>query len=329
MPSAYVITPNYNGLKFLRNYFRSLLEQTYSDFRIIFIDNASSDGSVEFIKNDYREYVDERIVLIENDANIGFAASNNQGIRLAMSDPQCKYIVCLNNDTVVDRDFLRNLILMAEQIKDAGSVQAKMIWGSRPDLIDSAGLEYSINGLGFNRGAYEPAEKFEWETEIFGCCAGACLYKREALEDVEVDGEYFDEDFFAYYEDFDLALRLRMAGWSSWYAPKSTVYHHKGGTKTFVSDFTIYHNWRNCTWTFLKNMPASLIIRYIPFFLLSKVIQVLINLKRGKTIILKAKYDAYRNLGRIIRKRKNIKRTYESNLKEFLKLKWRVNVPKN
>jgi Predicted glycosyltransferases len=202
-----------------------------------------------------------------------------------------------------------------------------MIWGQNRKLIDSAGLEYSLNGLGFNRGAYEPVENFNERARILGCCAGACLYRREALEDVEVDGEYFDEDFFAYYEDFDLALRLRSAGWDSLYAPDATVYHYKGGTNPFVSDFTVYHNWRNYTWTFIKNMPVDLLLMCLPLFVLTEIIQVLLNIKRGKLIILRAKYDAYRGLGRVMCKRRALKRVPESEIKEYLTMRWSVKVP--
>ncbi|HIH70542.1 MAG TPA: glycosyltransferase family 2 protein, partial [Methanothermobacter thermautotrophicus] len=184
MPETYIITPNLNGVSFLEVYFRSLLRQTYEDFRVVFIDNGSSDGSVEFIKSNFSEYLGDRIILIENHENLGFAASNNQGIRIALDDPHCRYVVCLNNDTEVLPDFIENLILAAGDDERVGSVQARMIWGQNRKLIDSAGLEYSLNGLGFNRGAYEPVENFNERARILGCCAGACLYRREALEDV-------------------------------------------------------------------------------------------------------------------------------------------------
>ncbi|MGB9837667.1 glycosyltransferase family 2 protein [Methanothermobacter sp.] len=328
MPETYIITPNLNGLRFLDAYFRSIIEQTYTDFRIVFIDNGSSDGSVDFIKKNFGDLINLKILLIENDENLGFAASNNQGIRTAMADPECRYIICLNNDTVVLPDFIENLIKEAEKNKNTGSVQAKMIWGQKNDLMDSAGLEYSKNGLGFNRGAYEPVENFDERARILGCCAGACLYRSEALQDIETDGEYFDEDFFAYYEDIDLALRLRNAGWESWYTPDAIVYHHKGGTSPFISDFTVYHSWRNYTWTFIKNMPTKLLLKYFPLFLFTEILQVLLNLKRRKFIIIRAKYDAYRNLGQIIRKRKKVKMVPESDLEEYLTMKWNVKVPK-
>ncbi|MDI9618849.1 glycosyltransferase family 2 protein [Methanothermobacter sp.] len=328
MPETYIITPNLNGLSFLDAYFRSIMKQTYTDFRIVFIDNGSSDGSLDFIKKNFGDLINQKILLIENDENRGFAASNNQGIRVAMDDPKCRYIVCLNNDTMVLPDFLENLIKEAEGSENIGSVQAKMIWGQKKDLMDSAGLEYSKNGLGFNRGAYEPVENFDEHSRILGCCAGACLYRKEALEDIEVDGEYFDEDFFAYYEDFDLALRLRNAGWDSWYTPDAIVYHYKGGTNPFVSDFTVYHNWRNYTWTFIKNMPLKLLLKYFPLFLFTEILQVFLNLKRRKFVILKAKYDAYRNLAKIIRKRKKLKMVPDSDLEEYLIMRWNVRVPK-
>ncbi|MGZ7160822.1 MAG: glycosyltransferase family 2 protein, partial [Methanobacterium sp.] len=230
MTTTYIITPNYNGLHFLKMYFESLLNQTYEDFKILFIDNSDDNSSVHFIEENYDDELKKgKIILIKNPQNYGFARSNNIGIIEALKDEKCEYIICLNNDIKASPEFLEEIINCAKRHPEAGSIQAKMIWGKYPDLIYSAGLEYSKNGLGSNRGAYRSSEEYNHEEEIFGCCAGACIYKREALEDVKIDDEYFDEDFFAYYEDFDLAFRLRWAGWSAWFCP-SVVYHYKGGT---------------------------------------------------------------------------------------------------
>ena len=260
MVTTYIITPNYDGKKFLDKYFTSLHKQTFQEFKIIFVDNSTNNESVDYIKKNYYDDYNN-IILIKNPDNYGFAKANNIGIKTALKDEECKYIICLNNDTYVEPEFLEELINCAVKHPDAGSVQAKLIWGQNSQLIDTVGLEYSKNGLGFNRGAYESVDKYPDEAEIFGCCAGAALYRKQALIDIKINDEYFDDDFFAYYEDFDLALRLRWAGWSAWYTPNAIVYHYKGGTAGGKTDFTVYHEWRNYTWTVFKNLPSSYILK--------------------------------------------------------------------
>lgn len=326
MPETYIITPDFNGEKFLEKYFSSIFNQTYSDFRIIFVDNSSNNDSINYIKKNYSNEINSgKIKIIKNTANYGFARANNQGIKEGFKDPECNYIVCLNNDTEIKEGFLEKLISMANKHPEADSIQSKMIWGQNPDLLDSVGLEYSKNGLGFNRGAYESSDKYNEEEEILGCCAGACLYRREALEDVKLEGEYFDEDFFAYYEDFDLALRLRWAGWSAWYCPEAVVWHYKGGTEEPLSDFTVYYNWRNYTWTLWKNMPSDYLLKKAYLIIICEISQLILNLSRNKFAIFNAKMDAYKNLRKIIIKNKSVnKKISFENLEKWFILKWKV-----
>jgi GT2 family glycosyltransferase len=325
MAETYIVTPDYNGEKFLKKYFSSIFNQTYSDFKIIFIDNSPNNDSINFINENYSDVIKSgKIKIIKNQDNYGFAKANNQGIKEGFKDPECEYIVCLNNDTELKPDFLEKLILMSKKHPEAGSIQSKMIWGQNTDLLDSVGLEYSKNGLGFNRGSYESSDEYNNEEEILGCCAGACLYRREALEDVKLEGEYFDEDFFAYYEDFDLALRLRWAGWNSWYCPEAVVWHYKGGTKEPLSDFTVYYNWRNYTWTLLKNMPSSFLIKNLHLIIACEISQIALNIIRGKFIIIRAKIDGYKSINKFLNKKKLIKKSIDfQEMKKVLILKWR------
>lgn len=245
-----------------------------------------------------------------------------------MNDEECEYIICLNNDTEVEPAFIEELIQSAVKHPGAGSIQAKLIWSQDIKLIDSAGLEYSKNGLGFNRGAYNSINNYNDEVEIFGCCAGAALYRKEALEDIKINNEYFDDDFFAYYEDFDLALRLRWAGWTSWYAPHSIVYHYKGGTAGAKTDFTVYHEWRNYTWTVFKDLPTSYILQKSYLIVVCEISQIVINLIRRKPIIISSKIAAYRNLGKFLKKKKQIKKTVEfKDIEKWFVSRWREVMP--
>lgn len=330
MTETYIITPDFNGKKFLDKYFSSIFNQTYSNFKIIFVDNSPDNDSIDFIKENYSDKLDSKIIIIKNPQNYGFAEANNIGIREAFKDKECRYIICLNNDIEAQPNFLEELIKCSKNHPDAGSIQSKMIWGIKPEFLDSVGIEYSKNGLGFNKGTYELSSQYNHEEEIFGCCAGACLYLKTALEDIKIENDYFDSDFFAYYEDFDVALRLRWAGWSSWYSPESVVYHHKGGTGGVISDFTVYHNWRNYTWTIFKNLPQGYIWKHLHLIILSEISQVALSLLRRKPVILKAKIDAYRSIKKFSRKGEQInKKVPFEELEKWFVMKWKTKVQKS
>jgi GT2 family glycosyltransferase len=323
MAKLYIITPNYNGMKFLDEYFSSLFSQTFKDFKIVFVENSPDCESIDYVKETFPSHL-EKIIFIKNPENYGFARGNNVGIQRALEDDECEYILCLNNDTVSTSDFLENLVHCAEKHPDAGSIQPLIIWGKNHELIDSVGLEYSQNGLGFNRGAYRPIDEYINEEEIFGCCAGACLYRKDALEDIQLHHEFFDEDFFAYFEDIDLALRLRWAGWSAWFTPNARVYHYSGGTAGDKTDFSVYHTWRNYTWTVAKNLPSNYIWRKFYLIILSELSQIALHILRRKPVIFKAKWDAYRNRGKFTSKGKMIKKSVDfKEVEKWFILKWR------
>jgi GT2 family glycosyltransferase len=329
MVKAYIITPNYNGLEFLDRFFKSIFEQSYRNFKIVFVDNSPNDDSIRHIKKNYPGELG-RLVIIKNPENYGFTKANNIGINVALKDKECEYVICLNNDTEVKPDFLEELITSAKKHPYAGSIQAKLIWSQNIKLIDSVGLEYSKNGLGFNRGAFKLVDTYEDEEEIFGCCAGACLYRRAALEDIKVDNDFFDGDFFAYYEDVDLAIRLRWAGWTAWFSPKSIVYHYKGGTTGNKTDFTVYYTWRNYTWTLYKNLPCRYILKNSYLIIACEISQIIVNLLRKKPIIIRSKITAYKNLRIFVKKKKTIKKKVEfKEIEKWFILKWREETPKN
>jgi len=320
-----IVILNYNGKYFLKECLDSVFKQSYNNYQVIFIDNASTDGSVEFVKNRYAQMIiSKRLKIMVNNKNYGFSKGNNIAIKEVLKDREVKYIVTLNNDTIVDRNFLIKLIECAKRNKKAGSVMPKMIWSLNPRLIDSAGILYSKNTLPFARGRFEPVEKYNKEEEIFGCCAGACLYKREALEAIALDGEFFDEDFFCYCEDVDLAFRLRWAGFKSYFCPDAIVYHYGSKTWGVTSDPIIYHTLRNNSWVMFKNLPKDFILKNLHWIIISEIAKPLFNLiVRQKKPAIKAKVNAYKNLYKILKKRKMIKRiTNFEEIEKFFIMKW-------
>lgn len=242
MPAASIIITNWNGQKWLADCLESLRRQSYPDFEIILVDDGSTDGSAAWVAEHYPE-----VRLIRLEQHLGFAGANNVGIRAAGG----RYIVTLNNDTRADPDWLRELIggLAAP---DIGMVAAQMLVWDRPDTLDSAGIKVDWAGFGWNLSAGQPANTAACRRDVFGPCAGAALYRREMLEQIGL----FDEDFYTYYEDIDLAWRAQRAGWRCLYVPTARVLHYHSATGGKASPRKIFLLSRNRWWTIAKNVDA-------------------------------------------------------------------------
>lgn len=249
-------------------------EQVYKDFEIIFIDNGSTDGSAEYVLENYPL---AKVIRLER--NTGFSFANNLGIGLAIKMPFLRYVITLNNDTRVDPRYLEEMVACAERHPDAASVQPKVVNFFDKGVIDSVGILIWSDMSAINRGQKEKdAGQYDKEEEIFGASASAALYRKDCLETVKLgEGQYFDNLHFAYYEDVDLAWRLRLAGFSSAYCPKAVVQHVHSATGKNYSPFKAFHIHRNQYYNIFKNLPISLMVRallLVPvryFFLLASV----------------------------------------------------------
>ncbi|MFN3301842.1 MAG: glycosyltransferase family 2 protein [Patescibacteria group bacterium] len=328
-PKVSIIILNRNGLKDTIECIESLKRITYQDYEVIVVDNGSKGNDPDVLEERYGGY----IRLIRNKGNLGFAEGNNVAIREVIKEGKSEYILTLNNDTTVEPNFLDELVKCAQKYPKAGSIQPKMILAKWPQYIDSVGLELSKTGFGFNKGAYQTPSLFNKEEEILGPCAGAALYKVEALKDVMIDDEIFDKDFFAYYEDFDLALRLRWTGWESFYCHNSIVYHKRGATGGIRSKFTAYYGTRNQNWNLFKNFPIKFILKNFHLIILAQIAQVGINLLKGRFFLLpsiiKGRLDGYLRLRKILAKKRKIKKRVNfSEIEKFLIAKWRIKIPK-
>ncbi|MGV8089314.1 MAG: glycosyltransferase family 2 protein [Methanothrix sp.] len=287
-----VIVLNYNGKGFLDGCLTSLASQTYSDFEVIVVDNGSRDGSPEYIEENY-----PWVRLAKNDENLGFAGGTNVGIRAAKGE----FILTLNNDSRADSRFIEELIKpMADP--EVGVCAAKMLF---PDgRINSAGICISRSGAAWDRGMFEPDRgQYEFMEEVFGACAGAALYRREMLDEIGL----FDEDFFLYLEDVDLAFRARLAGWKCIYVPGARVIHHHGGTAGVGSDLAVYYGNRNIVWYPIKDFPFRLLITSLPFIVARNLAVIPYYALRGQGgVILKSKLDALKGVGKMMGKRKDV-----------------------
>jgi GT2 family glycosyltransferase len=255
-----VLIPNWNGRQFLEECLDALQAQLFHGFETVVVDNGSTDGSQELLRSRFPE-----VRLLALGENRGFAAAMNEGIRAA-STP---LVAFLNNDTRVEPDWLGELVACVERHPRAAAVAPKVLIESTRE-IDSVGDGLGKDLFPYPLGHREPddARAGAKEAEVFAVTGGASLWRREALDEVGL----FDEAFFAYFEDVDLSFRALHAGWELWYAPRSVVLHHRGGTSGGFSDFAFVHPIRNRWFLVKKNVPGSIVLRHLPLIVWSELV---------------------------------------------------------
>lgn len=252
-----IVIVTWNGKPHLERLLPSLLTQdTDKKYKIVIVDNASSDGTREYLSN-YSE-----IDYITLPKNKGFAEPNNAGIRHLFSTYlSIEKIIFLNNDTVVPSTFLSTLYSGFEENPNIGSVQTKIVSFENSNIIDSVGILVDRSMSAINKGQGEiDAGQYDLSSEIFGTTGSAMMISRQALETIDLGGgNYFDPIYFAYQEDVDLAWRLRLSGYVSVYIPGEPVRHVHSATGKNYSAFKAYHIHRNTLFTIVKNMPFPLV----------------------------------------------------------------------
>lgn len=300
------IIVNWNGKKTIEECLDSILAQTYPNTEIIFVDNNSSDNSLELVKQKYK--IDKLIIL---ERNYGYAEANNIGFKYT----QGEYIALVNNDSVLENNWLEKAmdVFHRDEHTNLGSVATKIINYHQKHLIDSAGVEY----LGF--GAcwdykYLPANSLEvnQRKRVFGACATASLYRKKVIEEIGL----FDPRYFIYFEDTELAFRLRLFGYECIYEPGAVCSHYGGRIQDKNNKLYIDYGRRNIEFLFLKNMQGSLFAKYFLSHFLYEFTLFLFFLSVGKGIpFVKAKIQFLKNLGYLLRERKKLKLTLKKSNK--------------
>ena len=273
----------WNALRWLPACLSSLWGQSLAPVQLIVRDNASTDGTADWLRRELGSRPDVDLVLGTD--NAGFARAHNDAIRRASGD----YVCLLNQDIVLDAEFLATACAAFDR-RDVGSVQGKLyqLTGdlSRTDTVDSAGLAIGRNRRVTSRGQGRAgAADYATREEIFGADGACPVYRLAALNDARIstgrgEAEYFDEDFFMYKEDVDLAWRLRLLGWSTVYAPEAVAWHGRGaGESAAMSPVDVIRSrrgipswirrvsWRNQRLTQLKNETLGDLVRDLPWVL--------------------------------------------------------------
>ena len=294
-PKLSVVVVNWNGRRWIRRCLQHLQTQDFRDFETLVVDNGSDDGSLEIISNEYPE-----VKLLARRENIGFAAANNYAAKIARSE----WLVLLNNDAFPDRCWLLNLTDAAEKNPQFAGFASCQLLHDDPTQLDGAGDTYHCAGIAWRAGHRQPyGSPWDQPREIFGPCAAAAMYRRR--EFLACGG--FDEDYFCYFEDVDLAFRMQLQGNRFFYVPHAKVRHVGSASHGHVSALARYHGHRNMVWTFLKNMPPPLFWRYLPLHiavLLAALIRSTVCLRPGPTW--RGKRDALRGLRSILDKRRAV-----------------------
>lgn len=251
VPAVSVIVVAYNAGEYLQPCIDALSRQSFAHFEAVIVDNASSDAAVKALK-----LPDARFRIDPVGENIGFAAANNRATRASAA----RWIATLNPDAVPDVRWLEHLLDATGRWAQAGAFGSTQLSMDDPTRLDGAGDVWHAAGVAWRALEQQPAATAPEEGETFAVCAAGALYDRALF--LELGG--FDEQFFCYCEDVDLAFRMRARGWGAIQVRDAVIHHAGSGTTGRSSDFTLYYGHRNRIWTFVKNTPGWLFWLLIP-----------------------------------------------------------------
>ncbi|MFA5821407.1 MAG: glycosyltransferase family 2 protein [Candidatus Gracilibacteria bacterium] len=270
MPKLLVVLINYNHADYLGKCVESILNQSYQDLNLLFIDNNSTErDGLSFMHEKYDH--DPRVTIISNTTNKGYAKAANQGIKVALSR-EAEYVAIANPDIIYSPEYFEKILHRLARSPKVASITGKIYMydfkNNKPtDIIDSVGLfAYRDRRIIDDGQGMIDEGRFSEEKEVFGISGSCPTYRISALEDSKIMDEYFDEDFFMYKEDVDLSWRLNLFGWKNLYYPQAIAYHGRGTgifqrftkkdmlkNRKTLTHFQKRHSFRNQHWMQLKN----------------------------------------------------------------------------
>ena len=271
-----VVVPNWNGADRLPACLRSLAAQERRPDEIVVVDNGSVDASLTVLDELARELAPVPLTVLRNATNRGFAGGVNDGIRYAL-DGGADAVGLFNNDAVAAPTWLAALTAELEARPDVASVTSRFLMADGA-TVDSTGDFYSEWGLPYPRDRDAPSEPVRPSGEVLGATGGASLFRVALFRDIGL----FDERFFAYLEDVDVGLRARLAGHRAWYCATAVAYHDQGSTSRTISGFATRQWFRNLPLLVVKDVPARLLWRVGPRFVLVYVLMIINLFRRGE-----------------------------------------------
>jgi len=269
LPKVSIIILNWNGWQDTLECLESLSKISYPRYEVIVVDNASEDDSVKRIKQWAKKGLIKKFFLLENDKNYGFAEGNNIGIRQVLKEKQSAYVLVLNNDTVVDKKFLNELVKKAESQAKIGVVGPKIYLyppkkgketiqscGAGIDLLRGKLVSYGDGKI--DRGQFEKTRKVEY---VYGTCF---LVKREVFEKIG----FFDKKYHIYAEEADFCLRAKKAGYSIYCVPKAIIWHKGEASFQKKPKLPVYFRTRNLFWLERKFTTPSEFLYFLTNYFL-------------------------------------------------------------
>ncbi|WP_338554882.1 glycosyltransferase family 2 protein [Paenibacillus sp. KS-LC4] len=281
MATASVCIVTYNSAADIEACLNAVLHQTLQPERIVIIDNASTDGTKAIVERYAADKGLEAIICFTaNSVNNGFAGGQNQAIRQTASH----YVLVLNPDVTLGPAYLAETVAYMEGHPETGSVTGKLVLGSDHSTMDSAGLGMRHTRQAYDLASGEPAAEWNELREVFGVSGAAAVYRRAMIADIQMDGQFFDEDYFAYKEDVDVAWRAQKLGWKAYYVPSATALHHRGwkqGGRRSIPLFIRRHSYQNRWFTLIKNEPVGWqllwLLPLLAFVEASKLVYILLR----------------------------------------------------
>jgi GT2 family glycosyltransferase len=315
MGEVAVALANWNGMKYIERCLESVFAQTCAPREVVVVDNGSTDGSPEWIAAHHTQ-----IQLHLNPTNTGFAAGYNQAIS-ACAQP---FVLILNTDVFLAPDFIECALADLAEHPDAGAATGRVYQQGTGEWLNSGFfLRPQIRT--------QHSANLERAEAVFGCSGALILLRREMLEDIRIDGQYFDEGYFSYGEDIDLAWRAQLLGWQARFAPKACAHHVGSGSSAenlrFVDKpaFLQRHLLKNRYLTLVKNTSVGLLPYVLPAFVLAEPLvwlYLLLRLPWRFPYLLLALSDACRLLPTALRWRREImrrQRVTPAHIRQFLR----------
>lgn len=327
----HIIILNWNGISDTSLCIHSILKSGEQNYRICVVDNNSNDNEFETLKERFGGLSD--IEVLQTWANLGFSGGNNFGLANIFKKNMVEdsdFVLFLNNDTEVWPWFLSAIESVFQENPNAWVVQSALVYYDNPNIINNYGIEYSKNGLSFEVGnkkhLVDFPESIEYENIMLAsACSMAIPVKviRELLLNSE-NIELWNNDYFLYWEDVDLSLRIRHAGYSAYVARRSLIKHKVGISTKKLWDLTLFHAYKNMTQVYMINFTLREFMKMAPYIIIMELLSIPYTIIQWKLIIwLKAKYWLLMNFSKIMNKRRLVLSMKKRSIYSELILKWR------
>jgi len=308
--SVHIVT--FNSASVIGQCLENVFMSEFPIEEIVVVDNNSSDDTCDLLEREYKN----RIRLIKNERNVGFAEAHNQAIRTTTTD----YFVVLNPDVELSPDYISKIVSKMSADVVLGMGTGKLIRKSDPRLIDTTGICITRSRRAFDRGSMRPISEYRENKIVFGVSGAAAVYSRRMTKDIEINGDFFDSKFFAYKEDVDVSWRANLLGWKAIYVADATGYHERGwkeGGRRNMPIMIRKYSYINRYRMMLKNETWVSFLCHLPYIVAFEFVMLCFMLLKDREVF-PAWRDLLCELDEVISVRKQIRLKRRKTNKEIL-----------